>query len=54
VNRYVLHPGYVVKQITHQHFGPDPVHVFALDVRHNGGVQESCAASCARSPGTKC
>lgn len=34
--RLVLpYKGYVVKQITHPHFGPDPVHVFALDVRHN-------------------
>ena len=28
--------GYVVKEITHPHFGPDPVRVFALDVRHGG------------------
>jgi hypothetical protein len=34
--RLVLpYKGYVVKQITHPHFGPAPVHVFALDVRHN-------------------
>lgn len=26
--------GYEVKRITHPHFGPDPVHVFALDVSH--------------------
>ena len=30
--------GYVVKEITHPHFGPDPVHVFALDVTHNAEV----------------
>ena len=34
--RLVLpYKGYVVKEITHPHFGPDPVHVFALDVTHN-------------------
>lgn len=31
----MLHKGYVLKQITHPHFGPDPVLVFALDVSHN-------------------
>lgn len=25
--------GYVIKTITHPHFGPDPVEVFAIDVR---------------------
>ena len=36
--RMVLpYKGYVVKQITHPHFGPDPVYVFALDVAHNDG-----------------
>jgi hypothetical protein len=34
--RLVLpYKGYVVKKITHPHFGLDPVYVFALDVRHN-------------------
>lgn len=40
--RLVLpYKGYVVKQITHPHFGPDPVHVFALDVRHNAGIHRA-------------
>jgi len=26
--------GYIIKQITHPHFGMEPVHVFAIDVRH--------------------
>lgn len=26
--------GYTVKTITHPHFGPDPVEVFAIDVAH--------------------
>ena len=34
--RIVLpYKGYVTKQITHPHFGPAPVFVFAIDVTHN-------------------
>lgn len=25
--------GFTIKTITHPHFGPDPVHVYAIDVR---------------------
>lgn len=32
--------GYTVRTITHPHFGPDPVEVFAID------VSEDLAASC--------
>jgi hypothetical protein len=27
--------GWEIEKITHPHFGPDPVEVFAIDVRHN-------------------
>lgn len=26
--------GYTIKTITHEHFGPDPVRVYAIDVAH--------------------
>lgn len=31
-----------------------PFTVRVRDMHYNGGVQAPCAASCARSPGTKC
>jgi len=30
--------GYKIKTITHEHFGPDPVEVFAIDVSVKGGA----------------
>lgn len=40
--RLVLpYKGYVVKEITHPHFGTTPVHVFALDVTHNAGIHRA-------------
>lgn len=30
--------GYQIKTITHEHFGPDPVEVFAIDVSKKGGA----------------
>ena len=34
-SRRIVRPwrGYTIKTITHPHFGPDPVQVFAIDVR---------------------
>ena len=33
--RRIVRPwrGYTIKTITHPHFGPEPVHVYAIDVR---------------------
>lgn len=32
--------GYRVTEITHPHFGPEPVNVFAIDVGHNNNSTE--------------
>ncbi|MBO0125163.1 ASCH domain-containing protein [Agrobacterium sp. OT33] len=33
--------GFTIKTITHPHFGPDPVEVFAIDVSHRAALERS-------------
>lgn len=51
VERLVLpYKGYVVKQITHPHFGSDPAHVFALDVAHDAPVKAASVSESSLEP----